>query len=61
VLRRAGDLETSAVVLRRALALNPEIDSLRLKYAETLSQTGKFAEAREQYDMLLHSKRSPSP
>jgi tetratricopeptide (TPR) repeat protein len=60
VLRRAGDLETSASVLRRALALNPEIDSLRLKYAETLSQAGKFAEAREQYDMLLHSKRSPT-
>lgn len=59
VLRRAGDLETSAAVLRRALALNPEIDSLRLKYAETLSQSGKFAEAREQYDMLLHAKRAP--
>jgi tetratricopeptide (TPR) repeat protein/cellulose synthase/poly-beta-1,6-N-acetylglucosamine synthase-like glycosyltransferase len=59
VLRRAGDLETSAAVLRRALALNPEIDSLRLKYAETLSQTGKFAEAREQYDVLLHAKRTP--
>jgi tetratricopeptide (TPR) repeat protein/cellulose synthase/poly-beta-1,6-N-acetylglucosamine synthase-like glycosyltransferase len=57
VLRRSGDLESSAAVLRRALALNPEVESIRLKYAETLSQAGKFAEAREQYDMLLRSKR----
>jgi tetratricopeptide (TPR) repeat protein len=61
VLHRAGEFETSAGVLKRALALNPEIDSLRLKYAETLSQAGKFAEAKEQYDLLLQSKRAANP
>ena len=60
VLHRAGDMETSAAVLKRALALNPEVESLRLKYAETLSQAGKFAEAKEQYDILLHAKRPPA-
>ena len=48
-----GDLEAAQAELEKALGLEPENVSLRIKYAELLITRGKIPEALAAYDVLI--------